>query len=101
MTDLATLTQTTIGGLKVQPVAEQDKFLNVLIYGESGAGKSRLSGSASKVAEMSPVLLLDFEGGTLSLRDIYPAVEVVRITSFSQLQGVYNDLYSAKHGYKT
>lgn len=101
MTDLASLTQTTIGGLQVQPVADQSSFLNLLVYGESGVGKSRLSGSASEIADMSPVLLIDFEGGTLSLKDIYPTVEVVRVKEFDELQSVYNDLHLGRHGYKT
>lgn len=96
-TGLDTLTPKTIGGLAVQPVAEAETFLNVLIYGESGVGKTVLSGSATDVPGMAPVLLIDVEGGTLSLRNRYADVDVIRVSHFDRLQGVYNDLYRGSH----
>lgn len=41
--------------------SDQD-FMNVLIYGESGAGKSHLAGTATLVPEMCPVVYLDVDG---------------------------------------
>jgi phage nucleotide-binding protein len=91
----------TIAGLPILKAANQDPSANILIYGESGAGKTTLSGSADAVPEMRKVLVLDIEGGILSLKDRYPNVESVRIKSWSKLQEVYDHLYAGDHGYKT
>jgi len=96
-----TLTQSTIGGLKVQTVGEKKPFFNCLFYGNPGVGKTMLAGSASAVPEMSPVLFIDIEGGTLSLRTRYPNVDVVRVQTWKDMQKVYDDLYKGQHGYKT
>lgn len=45
------------------------KDISVLLYGGAGSGKTSLSATASRVEEMAPVLYLDFERGTLPLRD--------------------------------
>lgn len=92
--DISKLTEQTVGGLVVESVTDSgDNGYNLLVYGETGVGKTVLAGSASVVPEMSPVLHLDIEGGTLSLRRRYPEVKRIRIKEFSVLQGVYDDLY--------
>lgn len=91
----------TLGKLELQPVAERDPYLNMLVYGHPGVGKTVLAGSASVVPEMSPVVFLDVEGGTFSLRKTYPNVEVVRVTNWGQVQEIYNELYRGKTGFKT
>jgi hypothetical protein len=112
MTDLSTLTETTpepppavltrqnLGGLQIQKVSDQDPFLNLMIYGNSGVGKTRLAGSASLVEQLQPVLFIDIEGGTTSIRDIYPDVELVRVKTWKQMQKVYDDLHTS-NPYKT
>lgn len=95
------LTADTIGGLKIQKVFELTNLVNVLIYGDSGIGKTVLAGSASIVAEMGPVVVVDFEGGTISLKDFYPDVDVVRVKTIREMQRVYDELYRMKHNYKT
>lgn len=90
-----------IAGFPIVSVGGMEKFVNILIYGEPGTGKTVLAGSASAVEAMAPVLLLDIEGGTMSLADTYPNVDVVRITHWADLQKVYNKLYAGNHGYKT
>lgn len=95
------LTAETIGGLPVIETGESEEFLNILIYGDSGIGKTVLSGSASAVPAMSPVLVLDIEGGTRSLAHRYPDAKAVRIKNFDHLNKVYNDLRKMNHGFKT
>lgn len=90
-----------IAGLPILKVTESPVLFNVLIYGESGAGKTTLAGSADQVPEMRKVLFLDVEGGTLSLRSRYPNVDSVRIKSWDDMQAVYNELYLNNHGYNT
>lgn len=50
---------------------------------------------------MCPVLILDVEGGLLSIKQRYPDVDVVRITSWRDISRVYGDLYDGNHPYKT
>lgn len=95
------LTQNSLGGLKVQSVVEQVSTFNMLIYGDPGVGKTRLAGSASVVEDLSPVLFVDVEGGTMSLQRTYPLVETVRVNKWDELQTIYNELYRGTHGYKT
>lgn len=95
------LTAATLGGLKVEPVAEVTRYINIIVYGDSGVGKTVLAGSASAIAEMSPVIVVDIEGGTMSLNATYPDVTRVRIKTWADMQKVYDELYRGKHGYKT
>lgn len=96
-----TLTRKTLAGLEVKPVQERSQYFNMLIYGDSGTGKTTLAGSADEVPEMRPVLFVDIEGGTESLRHSYPEVETVRVTTWKEMQNVYNVLYEGNHEYKT
>src|SRR5262245_16845975 len=73
----------------------------MLVYGEAGAGKTVLCGSASEVEEMAPVLFIDVEAGTLSLRAFYPRVEVVRVESMADMNNVFMALRQGEGGYKT
>lgn len=99
--DAVQLTPTTMGGLEIRKVEDRTAGLNILIYGDSGVGKTILAGSADAVAEMSPVLVIDIEGGTESLKHSYPGVDVVRVETWDQMQAVYNELHAGKSGYKT
>lgn len=90
-----------IAGFPIVSVGTMEQFVNILIYGEPGVGKTVLAGSSSVVDAMSPALLLDIEGGTMSLSDSYSNVDVIRVTHWADLQKIYNNLYQGKHGYKT
>jgi hypothetical protein len=99
--DLSTLSPGNLGGLKIQRVGEINYTFNMLIYGDWGVGKTFLAGQADSVPEMRKVLFIDMEGGTLSLRKDFPRVDLVRCTSWRELQSVYNALYAGGHPYKT
>lgn len=45
------------------------KDISMLLYGGAGSGKTSFSATASRVPEMSPILYLDFERGTLPLKE--------------------------------
>lgn len=101
MTTVDTLTQRTLGGLRVDQVVDRPPWFNFLVYGDPGVGKTMLCGSALAVPAMNPVLFIDVEGGTLSLRTKYPECDVVRVQTFRDIQKLYDELYLDKHGYKT
>lgn len=90
------LTSKTLGGLKVAPVQARGRYINVLVYGDSGVGKTHLAGSADDVPELRPVLMIDFEGGTESLVRNYPDVQQVRVQTWSEMQKVYDELHRSK-----
>lgn len=60
--------------------------LKLLIYGPNVSGKTVLAGSAAKVAELSPVLLLDMGGNTTPLTsfDFKDKITPVKVESFSK-----------------
>lgn len=101
VTSVATLTERSLGGLPVESVSETMDYLNFLIYGDPGAGKTVLAGSSDMVEAMAPVLFIDVEGGTFSIRERNPGVDVVRVKSWSDMQKVYDALYKGDHDYKT
>lgn len=95
------------GGLPIEHFDDSVTWLNVVIYGEPGSGKTVLAGSASKVDEMCPILYLDTEQGRLSLKKFYPEaiksgrLDVVPVNDFKRIQKIYDELERGKHGYKT
>jgi hypothetical protein len=96
------LTPKTLAGLTVTPVQERSSWFNMMFYGDSGTGKTTLAGSADGVPEMRPVLVVDVEGGTESLKHTYPNVEVVRVKTWKEMQDVYNVLHDrTAHEYRT
>lgn len=76
-------------------------LINMMVFGDPGIGKTVLGGSASVVEALSPVLFIDVEGGTLSLRERYPDVKVVRCKSYNDFGKLYTDLRKMDHGFKT
>jgi hypothetical protein len=91
-----------VGGLRVTKALQRSSHLNMLVYGDYGTGKTVLAASADAVPEMRPVLVLDYEGGTESLRRTYPDVDILRVTTWDQMQIVYDDLHrTGGGGYKT
>lgn len=95
------LTSTSLGGLNVIPVQKRASHINMLIYGDSGIGKTTLAGSADNCPDLRPVLMIDFEGGTESLVRSYPDVQQVRVSNWREFQLVYDELLRGKHGFKT
>jgi hypothetical protein len=98
---VTTLTSSTVGGLKIKKVSDLEPNFNMLVYGKSGVGKTRLSGSAIEVPEMRRVLYIDVEGGALTLRKDFPNVEIVRVTTWKDVQALYDELFAGGHGFNT
>lgn len=105
---------TTIAGLPIQKASEKLDRVSMLVYGDPGVGKTWLAGSANDVDFMKPVLFVDCEGGTKTLRNTQPDIEVVRVqTLFDKggrirksaweylTDGIYEDLKLDATRYKT
>lgn len=87
----------------VQP-SEIVEWMNILMYGEPGVGKTYFAGTAADDPRLSPLLILDVEGGMMTLRD-KQNIDVVKVRSMQEVEDVYNKLYhSIQNGeihYKT
>lgn len=97
-----------LGGLKTRRASDDRSLPSLCIYGGPGTGKTTLAASSIEIPEMNPVLHLNIENGTQSIKDIYPDLEIIDIDHFKQLQTVYSELYRARDhesqtcaGYKT
>lgn len=89
--------------LKGVEITSPDKieFLNMLVYGEFGVGKTFLCGTAQDHKMTGPILLLDIEGGTVTLRK-RPDIEVVQVRNLDQLVKIHEQLRVNNDGhYKT
>src|SRR4051812_41180721 len=91
-----TLTPGKLGGLTTRKASDDRSLPSLCIYGGSGAGKTTLAASSMDVPDMNPVLHLNIENGTQSVKDIYPDLEIIDIEHFKQLQSVYTELYKGQ-----
>ena len=98
---LDVITPRHLAGLRIVKAAERPPFINMLIYGNSGMGKTRLAGTSDDVPAMRKVLILDVEGGTLTLTHSNPNVDIVRVETWKEVQAVYDELYTGNHDYST
>lgn len=90
-----------LGGLEVMKVHQRINYINLLVYGDSGVGKTVLAGSADEVPDLNPVLFVDIEGGTLSLSNRFPEVDAVRVDTWQKMQEVYDRLRQQPDRYRT
>jgi hypothetical protein len=102
------LTIGSIGGLTTRQPSKRLSYLNAMIYGESGVGKTLLGGMAAFVPEMAPLLVIDIEGGTHTLSHldtdqilVVPDPDEQRPLRWTDIQKIYNDLYNGRHPFKT
>jgi len=86
--------------LDVKSAAELIKYLNLLIYGEPGAGKTKLASTAQDSSDTSPILFLDVEGGTVTLRK-RKDIDVVKVRSMAQVEQIHNELFKDPGYYKS
>jgi len=65
-----------------------------MFYGPPGAGKTYLSATAQDHPATSPILVLDIEGGTATLRK-RPDVMVVRVKQIGELVRIHTEILKA------
>ena len=73
----------------------------ILIYGDAGRGKTWLAASAAQIPELTPVLLIDVEGGASAIARDFKDVDVIAVDTHEKLDKVMDDLINVKHKYKT
>lgn len=79
---------------------DDDHAINMILYGDTGVGKTYLAGSAADSEALSPVLMIDVEGGTLTLAG-KKNIDVFRPENWSDVQEAYNVLRTEDHKYRT
>jgi phage nucleotide-binding protein len=84
--------------LDVKPPSDVILYLNMLVYGEPGAGKTYLAATAQDHPSTTPVLFLDVEGGTTTIRK-RKDVDVKRVGSIQELVEVHKVLHEENDGY--
>lgn len=72
----------------------ESEWVNVFIFGEPKVGKTRLVSTAADHPETSPLLLIDIEGGTTTIRD-RKDIDVKRVYSFAEFEKVIHTLQKA------
>lgn len=72
-------------GVEVIDPVRRSKRFSLLLYGHSGTGKTSLAASTSKVPELSPVLYIDTEDGTVPLpfHGDLNNLTVIRVTNYA------------------
>jgi phage nucleotide-binding protein len=78
--------------LQVKPPHEVVDWINALIYGEAGAGKTFLLGTADDDKRMKPMLIVDVEGGLTTIKH-RSEVDVVTVRTMKEVENLYNKLY--------
>src|SRR4051794_26223814 len=73
------------------------EWINVLIFGDPKVGKTRLVSTAQDHPDTSPLLLLDIEGGTITIRH-RKDIEVVTVRTIAEFQAKLNLLQQAAMG---
>ena len=84
--------------LDVQAPEAMSPYLNLLIYGPPGVGKTYFAGTAEDSLNTNPLLFLDVEGGTLTLRK-RKNLDVIRVRSTQDLVDTHNKLKASNDGY--
>jgi len=84
-----------VAELVIEKLVERQEFVNALIYGEAGVGKTTWASSAPR-----PILWLESEGGTSSIAD-KEGIDISRITSVEDYRTALRFLIANPEQYKT
>lgn len=79
--------------LNVEKINPEIAFINFLLYGDPGVGKTHLLGTAEDYEKTSPVLLIEIEGGATTIR--HRNIDVVSARTLKQVQKTLNELIQA------
>lgn len=80
--------------LGTQPPDESIRWLNALIYGEPGVGKTLLGGTVEDHIDLMPCLYLDVDGGITTIRH-RKRLDVKQVRSMDEVRKYHNVLYES------
>jgi len=69
---------------RVESSQRRERYLKMLIYGNFGVGKTYLAGTASRVKDMTDVLMISAEAGTLTLAE-FEGIDEIAVQDFKTL----------------
>ena len=96
------LSPTNFAGLPIKKSAgTKNTYINMLIYGESGVGKTWLAGSAQAVPSMRNVLYVDAEAGRKTLDDQWQGIPILGAKTWQDYIEIYTALLAGGHDYQT
>lgn len=75
--------------MKIEPIGDEEDYLNLLVYGDPGAGKTTFAASAAKHPDLGPVLVINVEGGMLSIRTTPGVHATEQIKSTGQVEKLF------------
>ena len=76
---------------QIKKIARAERWLNILIYGDYGTGKTTLAGSAVNVESMREVMFINAEAGDLSLLH-HPDIFKIDVTRYDLVARAYEFL---------
>lgn len=79
--------------LQLKKITVEEQYLKVLVYGEPGVGKTTLAATAAGHPSLSPVVILNLEGGLLSVAN-QPGVFKIDIRNSAEMDEAYMALTS-------
>jgi len=84
--------------LQPKPPSQVVDWINLLVYGDPGVGKTHLCGTAMDHKDTAPVLYLDVDGGVTTLRD-RQYLDVLPVRSIDGVDGTdgINQIYEKLH----
>lgn len=83
--------------MKIEKLTDRARYAKVLVYGESGVGKTTFASSAP-----GPILWLESEGGTGSIAEAdLPKIDIARVTSLETYREALGLLQADPNAYKT
>jgi hypothetical protein len=87
---------------KIESARQRQRYLNFLVYGDYGVGKSYLVATASEVPEMRDMIYINAEGGDLTIENfdldivsVYNYGQFARVHEFLRLHCKYRDMFRA------
>jgi len=98
MTDSGVLTSGDTLGLNTVAASDIQTPERALWYGPPGVGKTPILGSGNLVAAFHPMLFIDVDGGSKSLKVVDPSIRVHQVRTFKKLYQAFERLHDAKGG---
>jgi hypothetical protein len=92
--------QRMFANIPIAPVTEVIPFVNVLIYGLPGSGKTHLAGTGATSRHLSPMLYINAEAGSSTLKKLQGSSDILVIPdpntqgsiTWEQFEQVYDEL---------